>query len=555
MKLQTKLMALLLCLCLTFSMSSCMLFGQITNTMLDMMEDFTTGEQTEEPINGADLLDYTLTDADHTTFTQLLAECEALVLEGTDVDAIEDAIEAMEAQYYYIVAQSNIAYLLYCCDMRDEDLSDAQLYASQMQSDVYAEYMEFSKKVDASDSPYREAFFSDWSEADIVTMRAYTDEMTELTQANDALLVDYHELDMEDPDDYAQVEKFYLDFLENNHKQAQIMGYDSFYDYASEIMYQRDATAAEREAFRGYVATYILPLYTALAEEFNTLYEGLAYRDQLRVYNLLFESYDDLSKDYVAEYVESYPSQVERIFESMFDSENSIWVDDDDAYGGAYTTYLYDEERPICYFGPDYHGSFTVVHEMGHFYASCFNSISDVPLDLAEVHSQANEYLFLRSLEEQLSDDAYRTVELYQMLDTAASIILSTIIDHFEEYVYDHYEDIVANGSSLDDVMEMVCESYGGIEMLSTQVADMNLYWRYVVLDSPVYYISYALSATVALSVYEISVDDEDAARAIYRDLAEELDVTLAFREILEAAGLPDPYAQSTFVAIYDSFS
>jgi oligoendopeptidase F len=333
------------------------------------------------------------------------------------------------------------------------------------------------------------------------------------------------------------------------------MKYDSYYDYASEMLYVRDATAAEREAFRTYVANYILPLYLDLAQKFDTLYDSLSYADQMRVYNLLFEAYDDQSKDYVADYIASYPLKVRQNFESMFDSESSIWTDSSDAYEGAYTTYLYDEERPFCFFGPGYQTPFTVVHEMGHYYAGCFNSISDIPLDLAEVHSQANEYLFLRSLEDALSTTAYRSLMLYQLLDTAATIILSTVIDDFEEYVYDHYDQIVANGTSLDDIMEMICEDYGGLTMLTEQVADMNLYWKYVVLDSPVYYISYALSATTALSIFEISTDDEDAARTIYRELAEELDVTLAFREILEDAGLPDPYAQSTFEAIRNIIS
>lgn len=555
MKLRIKLLALLLCICLTFSMSSCMLFGQMTNAMLDMIEDFTTGEETGSGDEPEDYLSYTLTDADLTAFTDLLDTCEELVLAGVDVPAIESALEAMEKQYYHIVTQAQIAYLLYCRDMLDEDLSDAQLYASEMQGDAYAAYITFAKAVDQSTSPYRETFFSDWSEADIASMRSYTDEMNELMQANDKLLVDYHELNVDDAEDLAKVEAFYLDFLKNNQEQAEIMGYANYYAYASEALYLRDATALEREAFRTYVANYILPLYQELAEEFNTLYEGLSYVNQMKVYNLLFEPYDDQSKPYVENYVASYPLKVRQNFETLFDAESSIWVDGKNAYEGAYTTYLYDEGRPFCYFGPGYQGSFTVVHEMGHYYAGCYNAISDVPLDLAEVHSQANEYLFLRYLKDTFNEDVYRALELYQVLDTSATIILATVIDDFEEYVYTNYETIVENETPLDDVMEMICEDYGGAEMLAEQVADMNRYWKLVVLDSPVYYISYALSATAALSIYEIAVEDQDAARAIFRELSEDLDVTRSFREILASAELPDPYAQNTFVAIRDCFS
>ncbi len=559
MRMRMRFLALLLCFCLTFSTSSCILVGHVTNTMLEMAEDFTTGDGSNEQTKGPDELNeplaYTLTDADHTEFSRLLAECEELVLQGTDVDAIEAALDAMEAQYYHIVTQAQIAYLLYSCDMLDEELSEAQLYASEMQSDAYGEYITFAQKVDESESPYREAFFSDWSEADIESMRTYTDEMTELSQENDALLVLYHELDLSDDEDLAEVETLYLDFIANNQAQADIMGYANYYEYASKSLYLRDASAAERAAFRTYVASYIIPLYNKLAAEFDALYESLSYFEQVRVYNFLFEPYNDQSTDYVFDYVASYPASVRVNMESLFDPSCSLFVDGENAYDGAYTTYLYDDERPFCYFGPGYQDSMTVAHEMGHYYAGCYNPVSDVPLDLAEVHSQANEYLFLRYLKDSLAQDIFRAIELYQVIDTCATIILATLIDDFEEYVYTHYVEILENNTPLDDVMELVCRDYGGFDMISEQVADMNLYWRYVVLDSPVYYISYALSATTALSIYEIAVEDQGAARTVYRALCEDLDVTLSFRETLDEVALPDPYAQSTFVAIRDCFS
>ncbi|MBE6553046.1 MAG: hypothetical protein E7666_01760 [Ruminococcaceae bacterium] len=555
MKIRFRLIAALLCFCMMLSMSSCMYMGRVFGVVGDMMLEIDQNGDDPDDGLGKSPLVYTLTEADLTHFTDLVNECRELVLAGTDTDAIEAAMIEMEDFYYHIVSQAQIAYLLYCKDMQDQQLTDDQLFASGMQSDAYGIYIEFCQAVDESNSPYREEFFSTWSEADLMSMRSYTDEVTALMQANDEISAEYHELDLESEDDLKKVAAFYLDFLENNQKQAKIMGSANYYEYANESMYLRDASKAEREAFRDYVAEYIVPLYVDLSADFEPLFSALSPGNQLKISNLLFKPYNQQSKDYVANYIATYPTDVQDSFNRMFDISSSLFTDGKNAYEGAYTTYLYDEGRPFCYFGPEYQGCFTIVHEMGHFYAGNFNALSDIQLDLAEVHSQANELLFLRYMKDNTPENVFRVLELYQVLTILGNIILGTIIDEFEEYVYTNYDSIKTKGTSLDQIMEDICENYGGKDTVYENVGDMSLYWKYVVIDSPVYYISYALSATAALSLYDISTRDVDSARETFLSLAEDLDIDLSFREMLEVAGLPDPYAESTMIAIRDCFS
>ncbi len=552
MKIRFRLIAALLCICMLLSMSSCVYMGRIFGVMGDMMQEIESGKDSGL---GKSPLVYTLTEDDLEYFTDLVDECRELVMKGTNKRAIEAKLYEMENFYYHIVSQAQIAYLLYCQDMQDQQLIDDQLFASGMQSDAYQIYIEFCQEVDQSKSPYRDDFFSMWTEADMATMRSYTDEVTALVQANDEISAKYHELDLESEDDLEKVVEFYLEFVENNQKQATIMGSANYYQYANESMYLRDATKAEREAFRDYVAEYIVPLYIELGAQFDPLYSALSKGNQIKIANLLFEPYDDQSKDYVGNYIATYPTDVQERFNRMFDISSSIFVNGKNAYAGAFTTFLYDEGRPFCYFGPDYQSCFTVVHELGHFYAGNFNALSNIQLDLAEVHSQANELLFLRYMKDNTPENIYRVLELYQVLTIFGNIILGTIIDEFEEYVYTNYDDIVTYDISLDWVMGNICKSYGGKDLIYENVGDMSMYWKYVVIDSPVYYISYALSATAALSLYDLSLSDVDAARETFLSLAENLDPTLSFREMLEIAGLPDPYDESTIDSICDCFS
>ena len=52
----------------------------------------------------------------------------------------------------------------------------------------------------------------------------------------------------------------------------------------------------------------------------------------------------------------------------------------------------------MCYFGPGYQDMLTVLHELGHYGAMLINEGFDGSMDIAETHSQGNEYLFLSYL-------------------------------------------------------------------------------------------------------------------------------------------------------------
>ena len=68
-------------------------------------------------------------------------------------------------------------------------------------------------------------------------------------------------------------------------------------------------------------------------------------------------------------------------------------------------------------------------------------------------------------------------------------------------------------------------------------------YWVCVphTFQSPMYYISYATSALPALEMWELSLEDYDAARDTYWQLIERSPMA-SFREELASLGLSDPF-------------
>ena len=552
MKQILRICALFLALCLlTGAMTSCFTLARLTDLLPRETQTETRGEgETEEDGKGSvsaapNRLRYTLNEAYVESFYALLEDCETLTLAGTDVLAIEAAWEELEASYYHISSQAQVAYIWYCIDSENETYEEQYLTSSEVSGETYDAYMAVCRRIDESSSPYREEFFSDWTADEIEQMRSYSSEVTELEQINDRFLVDYRDLDLERQE--AEMIALYRAFVENQNAIAALEGYESYYEYASAEVFSRDYGKAERERFRGYVKEYLVPLSKELYESLMEKLDALNMLQYGVVSDFMSESYDSLSKDYLDLYLSSFDADTQSVMRQMLDEEHSLFVNSYRAYDGAFTTYLQEDEAAFCYFGPSYQDIMTVAHEMGHFYAFQTHVDSTDLLDLAETHSQGNEWLMMAFLEDEISSALYEAILCYQLYDALATVIVSTIVDEFEEAVYTGNVDM----SRPDDAMDRIAEGYGGKVFLREYLLDdINLYWKYVVVESPVYYLSYAISGMASLSLYTVAAEDYARGQSVYCSLVEEADLSGSFEEILADAGLASPFDAELYQAL-----
>jgi oligoendopeptidase F len=232
----------------------------------------------------------------------------------------------------------------------------------------------------------------------------------------------------------------------------------------------------------------------------------------------------------------------------LFESGNMVFITDKNAQDGAFTGYLYEHETPICYFGPGYQSVFTVVHELGHYYAFVDNSDSSLPLDFSELQSQGNEFMYMAFMESQNDNRVWRVVKANQMYSSLVSIIICCMVDEFEQYVYTHADEITDPTTDLDKIMDRISKTYGN--GMFNNFVDINNYWRMVVVESPVYYISYAVSGVMALDLYSIAKTDYAAAVEQYRALVEEVTGDDTLQSFLEIAGLGSPFDEETYKRI-----
>ena len=486
---------------------------------------------------------YNLTDDYFDATLAKLAEFEELAKVSEDVDAVDALYEEFEDMFYHIITQVSVATLIYYYDTSIDETNEQYLHVNEKYGDMYNAYIETCKSV-YENSPIRDELFADWSEEDIAELFAYSPEIQDLKQANEELLVELN--DLLAADFYDRSAEIYAEIVTNNNRIAELNGYDNYYDYASVEIYGRDYTCEDIESFTDSVWQHFFKNMNALSNDWMNAYYELSNTKANKVRSFLYSPFDRQTKNYLQSYINSFEGSTYEGFSHMFENRNVLFANSKNSHQSAFQLYLYDLETPFCLFGSNGQSTSTIAHEMGHYYASLYNS--DVSsYDLAETQSQSNELLLLKFLEGELNSDVYEVIRGYTMYNFAVQSVVCVIIDEFERAVYDLESVEGYTSADFDAIMEEVCVRYGGVEMLSMNVVDINEYWRQVATNSPVYYISYAVSMVASLSLFAEAEEDEAAAREIYRILIEETEENETFMSAVERSGLANPFEKETF--------
>ena len=130
-------------------------------------------------------------------------------------------------------------------------------------------------------------------------------------------------------------------------------------------------------------------------------------------------------------------------------------------------------------------------------------------MDLSETQSQGNEWMYMYFLRKCSDPQIYQAMLNYKMLTEISYIMAFVMIDQFEEQVYSHPNAGNLTLKEYDAIMTQVARDYGGIEMISSHVMDIQDYWKSVVLESPVYYVSYGVSSLASINLFTMAEQDE----------------------------------------------
>ena len=486
-----------------------------------------------EPPAEAKELEYTLTQEDIVEFYRLLDETEKMAIAGEDLDAIDAISDQLDEQFELLDAQNSIAMILYYADMNNEELTQQHLDCVDIRTAAADAYTQAVRRIYLSETPARDMLFEDWTEKDIEMLLMYDERIAELQKRNAEIEVDYRAASKDD----VKI-ALYIELVQNNNEMAKIYGYDNYYTYAYEVVYERDYGAEEVKELRELAKAYLPMTFNSANAKFSKAFGKLDAAGQNRIVAFLYNDYNRVNTDYVGEFMKVMPESQREKTEQML-TVDSLFASGAGAMKGAFTTMIGD--RSYCYYGPDYANSSTIIHEGGHYYASCYTDLGSIPLDLAEVHSQANEWLFITYVANLMEADQYSALASYRIYNDLAMILICLMVDEFEQIVYS--TDISKfKAADFDAIMNEVCSGYFDVDFFKSNVTDINSYWRAVVVEQPIYYISYAVSSIAALDLYGKAREDYDAAFEIYRQLCEEPLEDAGFLESIHAVGLYGPF-------------
>lgn len=337
-----------------------------------------------------------------------------------------------------------------------------------------------------------------------------------------------------------QATPIYIKLITSNNRIAEKAGFASYREYANRFDYSRDYTTEEIELLYHFVKTKVPALYNQTVSKINTTMISTIYQKpyQITDYNAIFNAYFD-----------SVSPQMKEAYQFMQLYNLSSIGNKSGMQQAGFTTYLPSYEMPYIYLYTrgtvDDISSF--VHEFGHFFAFYKNGFeSDSIVDVSEIHSQANELLFLNyydlTTEERINLSLYKIAEMYQ------TVIEGCTMDEFQHYVHENISKL-KTFEDFNDAFEDIAIQYHYNTFY--QGIPFETLWAAITHNfvAPFYYLSYAVSAIPSLEIYQISLENVDKAKQIYLNVLDETGYR-SYKTVLSDNALTTPFEEKTYTEL-----
>ena len=329
----------------------------------------------------------------------------------------------------------------------------------------------------------------------------------------------------------------YIKLIKANNRIAEKAGFESYREYADRFEYSRDYSLDDLEQLYQLVKTNVPALYTQAASLINPDVISSVYQKPISLsdYNAIFNTYFG-----------SISVKMKEAYQFMQRYNLSSIGNASGMQQAGFTTYLPSYEMPFIYLYTrgtvDDVSSF--VHEFGHFFAFYQNAFeTDSIIDVSEIHSQANELLFLKyynlTAEERVNLALYKLSEMYQ------TVIEGCVMDEFQHYVHENIDRLITP-DDFNEAFESIASeySYG----MFYQGISYDTLWAAITHNfvAPFYYISYAVSALPALEIYQISLENPTQAIQIYLNVLDETGYR-SYQTVLKDNSLHTPFEAKTY--------
>ena len=327
----------------------------------------------------------------------------------------------------------------------------------------------------------------------------------------------------------------YIELMRVRGEMAEAMGFSSCEEMEYVFCFERDYTPRDGAVFVAGVKRELVPIYL-WAKESGVLY-SVSYAPLSS--EALYADMQKVAGSIGRECAQAF-SFMSRY--GLYDIEPSVYKADT-----SFQTYLNNYDAPFIFLKPD--GTtkdlMTFVHEFGHYTDSYVNLGAEETIDVAEVFSQALEFLSLSHMDGMLSSREIARLREGAMIDALDTFIQQAAFAEFESRALGPD---ALTADKLNELALQAAKDFGFCE------DGFELYYQYFWMDIthffeyPFYVISYPVSLDVAMQIYELELQQPGQGQAKYFEiLPRDWD---SFMETVEHGGLRSPFAEDAMRSV-----
>ena len=357
-----------------------------------------------------------------------------------------------------------------------------------------------------------------------------SDREAELWNRETELVLEYNALlerdDLSEPALNYRMGTVFLELVRVRNELAEIYEYDSYAEFAYEMIFCRDFTpedaAALSEAIKPYARRYYQDCYySGVFQETIGEFSAGELMDLLREYAPRISPRAAEAQAYMEEHGLYLLESMDLVAPLGFTATLAMYN----------APFLYNSLYGEVYDVMD------TFHEFGHYYDAYVNPEPDPMFvggsyDIFEIHSTSMEALLYGWYDEIFGEDAEKA-KIYCLDSLMSNVVSGCIYDEFLQYVCAHPDMTV---DEVNQAYYEIASSYG----MGFFNGSMRYYWMYVNhnFESPFYYISYSVSALAALQIWALAEQDRDAAIALYNEMIDYGAYDYEYCELLKTLGL-----------------
>ena len=456
------------------------------------------------------------------------AEFEWISTESAEVSRLFD-------EMYYACAGSSLGRALeedyfwdgFCEDYADPDDSyynDETVALMQRESELISRYRELvadpTVMYNGKETSFNELMEELGSADDLASYYRYL-----------AVLRSYYEK-YNDP--LAQI---YIELMRVRTEMARKMGFSTCEEMEYVFCFGRDYAPEDGAAFINEVKSRIVPLYRWAQE--NDLIGGVSYA------SMSSESLYASMQTLVGRIGHACPEAFSFMSRyGFYDIEPSVYKAET-----SFQTYLNDCDAPFIFLNPAGTSDdlLTFVHEFGHYTDAYVNFDAAETIDVAEIFSQALEFLALNHLDGLLGSGEIKALREGKMIDALDTFVQQSAFADFESKVHALGPDKL-NAQKLNELALQSARDFGfcpdGFEEY------YQYYWMDIThfFEYPFYVISYPVSLSVAMQIYDLELQQDGLGMEKYFEILPR-DYE-GFMDTITHGGIENPFTGESMAAI-----